>query len=243
MRCALSFALTIVVLAAALVTIAAVTARPGDRSLYPPEPCAPRVEIFLTHNGYHAELALPAALLRSRRGAAAAALDHVGPAPWVLVGWGDARFYREGGWSPRRIADALRTLWPDNPSVIRLTSLSRRPDLAFRSGVLPVELSEPGAERLLQRLDQSFRLAGGRPVLVPALQAGDAASYFESVERFSFAKTCNVWIGQLLNAAGLATAPMLELLPQGLMWKVRRQADARPCRQAGPRAADAGGRA
>jgi hypothetical protein len=188
--------------------------------------------VFLTHNGYHAELALPAALLRSRARAAAEALDHLGPSPWVLVGWGDARFYRQAGWSAERVRDALRALWPDNPAVIRLTPLNRAPELALRHGVLRIELSEPGEERLSQRLDHAFRIVGGRPLQVPALKAGDKAKYFESVERFSIAKTCNEWIGQLLNAAGIATTPMLDAAPQGLMWDIRRQTGARPRCQA-----------
>lgn len=232
--------MTLAAIAIGLMAITAATARPGNRSLYPPEPCAPHVTVFLTHNGYHAELVFPAALLRSRARATAKALDSLGSSPWVSVGWGDSRFYRQAGWSAERVRDALRTLWPDNPSVIRLTPMNRAPDLAFRRGILPIELSEPGAERLLQRLDHAFRIVGGRPVQVPALQVGDDAAYFESIERFSVAKTCNEWIGQLLNTSGLATAPMLDVAPQGLMWEVRRQAAARArCRAvAGP--ADAG---
>jgi len=204
-----------------LVAAAWATTRPGDPSLFPAQPGTPRLVVFLSHNAYHAELGLPTAFIRRQGGAAAAALDDLPPSPWVLIGWGDSRFYRTSGWSLARFRDGLHALWPNNPSVIRLTPLDREPDLAFKRGVLRVELSEPGAERLLERLDHSFRTVRGRPVRVPALQAGDPAAYFESVERFSIARMCNDWVGAVLNAAGLPTTPILDLAPQGLVWDVQ----------------------
>jgi uncharacterized protein (TIGR02117 family) len=211
------------VIALGLAAIAAATVRPGDPRLFPPRPCAPHVIVFLTRNSYHAELALPVPWLRAQGGAAAEALDRLRPSPWVLVGWGDSRFFRQAGWSAERIRDALRALGPDNPSAIRLTPLNRAPDLAFRSGVLRIDLSQAGARRLMERLDRSFRIEGRRPLQIPTLQPSDQAAYFASVERFSIAKTCNEWTGQILNAAGLATTPMLDATPQGLMWEVRGQ--------------------
>ena len=156
------------------------------------------------------------------------ALDHLELAPWVLVGWGDARFYTQTGWSFERIGDGLRALWPDNPSVLRFTPLDRQPDQAFEHGVLRLELSEAGAEQLLRRLDRSFGTAGGRTIPVPPRQASGSATYFQSVERFSVARLCNNWTGELLNAAGVPTMPVLHVLPQGLVWDVRRRSQAQP---------------
>jgi len=218
---ALRLAVSLLVVAAALTAITLVTARPGDPTLFPPAPGAPQVVVFVSHNGYHAELALPTATVRRHGGASAAALDQLSAAPWVLVGWGDARFYRGTGWSMERFADGLRALGPGNRSVLRLTPLDRDPDEAFASGILRIALSERGAERLLRRLDRSFRTMGGRPIPVPAPQQQRPAVYFESVERFSIGKLCNNWSGELLNAAGVPTTPALHALPQGLMWDVR----------------------
>lgn len=221
--------LVLLLLAAVAATLVATAlARPGDPHVFPPKAGEPRVAVFLSHNGYHTELALPTAFVRRRGGVTAEALDRLDPAPWVLVGWGDARFYMQTGRSFERVADGLRALWPDNPSVLRLTPLNRDPDRAFEHGVLRLELSEVGAERLLRRVDRSFRTAGGHPLPVPARQADGSAIYFRSVERFSMAKLCNNWTGEVVNAAGVPTMPALHVLPQGLMWDVGRRTDARP---------------
>lgn len=212
----LLFALALV---GAFTALALATARPGDPAVFPPKPAEPRVTAFLSHNGYHAELALPATFIRGHGGATADALEHLDPPRWVLIGWGDARFYRGTGWSLQRVGDGLRALWPDNPAVLRLTPLHRAPDQAFAHGVLRVELSEVGAERLLRRVDRSFRTVDGRTI--PASAAGGSAMYFQSVERFSASRLCNNWTGELLRAAGVPTTPALHVLPQGLVWDVR----------------------
>lgn len=210
------------------VATALATAQPGDPAVFPPRPQEPSVTIFQSHNGYHAELALPVAVVRARGGPTADALNHLRPSPWVLVGWGDARFYMGSGWSFRRMGQGLAALWPDNPSVLRLTPLDRSPDQAFEGDVLRIELSAVGAERLLRRLDRSFRTAGARTIPLGAGQADGSVVYFQSVERFSVARLCNNWVGELLSAAGVPTLPALHALPQGLAWDVRRRVQSDP---------------
>ena len=122
----------------------------------------------------------------------------------------------------RRILAAVRAaLPPSGPALLRLTPLSRRPDLAYDSGVLRRELTEGGARRLLQRLDRSFLVRGGRPVEAPSLGLHGDARYFESVERFGLPRLCNNWTGELLAAAGLPVTPALHLPPQGVMLDLR----------------------
>jgi hypothetical protein len=102
-----------------------------------------------------------------------------------------------------------------------LTPLSRDPGQAFESGVLRLELSREGAERMLQRLDGSFRLRAGEPTEAASTEDHGRARYFESVERFGLPKLCNNWTGDLLDAAGLPTTPALHLAPQGVMLDLR----------------------
>jgi hypothetical protein len=204
------------------------TTRPGDPALFPAKPGESRVAVFVVHNGFHSELAIPTAVMRRQGGASARALDKFEPSPWVLVGWGDARFYMQAGWSRARVADGLRALWPDNPSVIRMTPIPTDPDRAFENGLVRLELSPRGAARMLERLDRSLRLAGGEAVTVTSPEADGAATYFESVERFSLLKLCNNWTGELLNAAGVPTTTALHVMPQGLLLDLRLRSHAAP---------------
>ncbi|MDP3748820.1 MAG: DUF2459 domain-containing protein [Phenylobacterium sp.] len=201
-----------------------VTARPGDPGIYPPAPGEPRLTVYVIHNGYHTELALPSELVSRGGGPTAKALRRLPASPWVMAGWGDAEFYVGRGWSFQRVIDAVvAALPPGDPALLRLTPLSRAPDRAFKGGVLRVELSPKGAERMLRRLDGSFRLQDGEPVEAASAEDHGAARYFESVERFGLPMLCNNWTGELLDAAGLPTTPALHLPPQGVMLDLRRR--------------------
>jgi len=85
--------------------LATCTARPGDRTLYPVRYGQEQVTVYLVDNGYHIDIALPAEALTRAGGPTAAASRQVTPRDWVLVGWGDAKFYTETGMSFARVLD------------------------------------------------------------------------------------------------------------------------------------------
>src|SRR5208337_4455908 len=82
----------IVVLALLVATLA--TARAGDPRLYP-APKGEGVTLYLIDNGFHTDLAIPRALVMVHGGPIARATALTTDDPWVMVGWGDARFYEE----------------------------------------------------------------------------------------------------------------------------------------------------
>jgi hypothetical protein len=209
--------------AAGLVAVLAIAAAfvwrtPVDRTLYPPRPGEPALTVYVVNNGYHTDLVLPREALATRRGPAAAALSLVSPGPFVALGWGDRRFYIEHGVSPRRALDGLRALfWPANASAVKLAPLARSPDRIWRDGVTPLRISARGFEHMAARLDRTFELERGAPVVLPE-PSEDGGRFFASRERFGALHLCNHWTAQLLNAAGLSTRPLLDVLPAGLIF-------------------------
>jgi uncharacterized protein (TIGR02117 family) len=197
---------------------------PADPALYPARPGAPRVAIYVINNGFHTDLAVPAGALAAVPGAAAEAGATLKPSPWVSFGWGDEQFYTNAGFSTARAADGLRALFGwNNPSVVMMEPLRAAPDRLYRQGVTRLELSQEGFARLLRRLDRSYRLSGGKPEPFAASGWGDAR-FFRSTERFGVLHLCNHWAGELLNAAGIATRPVLDTLSAGLTLDVERAA-------------------
>ena len=87
--------------------------RPGDPALYPATEPAGAVEVHILDNGFHTDLALPRAALAARPGPLAEAVRSIPPGEWVLVGWGDAKFYVDQ--SP--IGDRLPDGWCLAPTV------------------------------------------------------------------------------------------------------------------------------
>lgn len=175
--------------------------------------------IYLIDNGFHSDLWLPTAALEAAGGPIAKAARTLTPSPWVGIGWGDAKFFTATGFDGARAVDALRAMFaPGNPSVIRLTAFPLPPERAVRADeATPLRLSRPGFAALLRRLDASARLDGsGAPVRSRGVPQAADERYVDSVEHFSAAHLCNHWIGEALNAAGLATTPVLDTLPAGL---------------------------
>src|SRR5690606_9721282 len=66
---------------------------PGDLELWRAPPGAAGVELHLLDNGFHTDLAVPRAVLEARGGPLAEAVRGLAPGDWILIGWGDAKFY------------------------------------------------------------------------------------------------------------------------------------------------------
>jgi uncharacterized protein (TIGR02117 family) len=211
-----------------LIAVVVITARPGDRRLYPAPADAPVTTVFLIDNGFHSDLVVPRAAFGTGSRVVGEAVAATTDKPWIVIGWGDARFYTEDGFSSARVADALRSLFaPGNPSVVRLEGLARSPDRIWREGVRPIRLSNAGLQRLLAHIGESLVMDGdGHPA--PAMGAAvDDVRFFRSTESFSLIHLCNHWTALNLNAAGLPVAPVIDTMPAGLVFDLKARAGLR----------------
>lgn len=197
---------------AAILAFALITYRPAD-----PRRLGGTAVVYIVDNGFHTDLAIPRGAL-DRAGPMREALALLPPSPWVLVGWGDERFYTHTGFSTARVADGLRALFgPDNPSVIRLTTLDRAPTQAFYPrDLMAVRLTEQGLAGVVGRIDGAF----ARPLRSPT-RWGPAGRFFASRERFSVLHLCNHWTGEVLHAGGTPDIPLLDTFPGGLRLGLR----------------------
>jgi uncharacterized protein (TIGR02117 family) len=218
-----AYALLIVV--GLFIALTAVTARSGDRTLWPPKPGEPVVEVFIVSHGYHAGILLPRAQLaelasRSGLSGLGTILARFADYPRLEIGWGDEGFYREVPTpGSLTVGLALRALFlPGNPSVLHVVGVKPHPRAMFtRADVVPIALSPTGFERMAARLDATVAVdAQGRPEdLGPGLYG--PSLFFRANGAFNLLNVCNHWLARLLDAAGLPTAPVLATLPSGLL--------------------------
>ena len=104
-------------------------------------------------------------------------------------------------------------------AVLHVVGFSEHPRKVFSAAeIVPVRLSPEGFERLVGRLDASFARVPGA-ALVEELGRGlyGPSLFYRGVDTFNVFNVCNHWVARLLSAAGLPTAPVLAILPQGLM--------------------------
>lgn len=207
----------------------------------PPDPDLVRadgtegVEIWVLDNGFHTDLAVPRAALEARAGPLGDAVRALPSSDWVLVGWGDARFYVDTRPIGSRLPDGARAFFrPGNPSVVMLDPSDANPATAYAPGVAhPIHLSRRGFSGLTDRLEASLAIRDGSVVAGPPAERRDAR-FFHSVETFWIGHLCNHWAGELLHAGGLPLRPVRSIVSAEIVRMAQRSQDTgRPALNAG----------
>jgi uncharacterized protein (TIGR02117 family) len=222
--------------AAIFVAATLLTLRSGDRALYPVAAGDPAVSVFVVSHGYHAGIVLPRAVLAdaaSRRGYASlvAVSTRFAAYPFLEMGWGDEGFYRSVPTiASLSVAMAARALFmPGNPSVMHVVGLSYPPRGAFPAAdIIALDLSADGFERMLSRIDATFAPADGGPVEDAGAGLYGPSRFYRARGTFNVFHVCNHWLADVLDAAGVPTAPVLATLPPGLFLDLEWRAGLRP---------------
>ncbi|HEY1540998.1 MAG TPA: DUF2459 domain-containing protein [Xanthobacteraceae bacterium] len=225
--------LALAIIAVVFVVAVVVTARRGDAALYPPAAGAPSVRILLVHNGYHSGVVLPRAAVAKLagergHGALIAVTTRFADYAWLEIGWGEEEFYRRVP-TPRDITFglALRALFrPDNPSVLHVVGVSDPRAQFAGAPMAELDLSTAGFARLVAKVEATFmRGADGLPHDIgPGLYG--PSLFYPAVGHFHIGYVCTNWVADMLDAAGVPTAPVLATLPQGLFFDLSMRAGA-----------------
>ncbi|HYD28679.1 DUF2459 domain-containing protein [Brevundimonas sp.] len=196
---------------------------PGDPARWRAARREPGVELHLLDNGFHTDLAVPRAALEARPGPLAEAVRSLPAGDWILIGWGDAKFYVDQSPIEGRLPDGARAFFrPGNPSVIMLDPAQRDPRVLFAGeGRRTFRLTPAGFAAMAAHIEASLDVSSGGP-RIAAARAGDDARFFASRETFSIAHLCNHWTAGVLNAAGLPVRPFRSIVSSELMAAIDR---------------------
>lgn len=195
-------------LAGALALVAALWTwtLPGDPASFAAD--GEGITVHVLNNGFHTDIAVPRAALEAQGGPLAQASRSIGAGDWVLIGWGDARFFVDTSPMETRIPDGLRAFfWPGNASVVMLDPETGDPARRFPPEARrTLHLTPEGFAGMTRRVEGSLSLIEGRPRLSTA-RDGDGAHFFASREHFWIGYLCNSWTARVLNAGGLPVRP------------------------------------
>jgi uncharacterized protein (TIGR02117 family) len=159
----------------------------------------PVVVIGLLQGPIHTDILLPLTpAVRTRfafaAGAGVPVLDPEGR--WLMLGWGAAAFYTTAGTYADITAGAVVTAAMGDAPVIRLDvtgPLPALPNLRY------LALSDAQFGALVDRVHAA--LAAETALDHPGFSGTDA--FFPAHGRFHAFRTCNVWLGETLRAAGI----------------------------------------
>lgn len=184
-----------------------------------PHPGPAQVEIRLVGTAIHYDLALPLTPDLRHRFAFVAqdgVAVHAPDAAWLLVGWGARGFYTTAGSYADIPVKAVAQAALQDQAVIRLEAWRD-----FAPEDLPesrqIFLSAAGYQALLARVEAD--LTDRRALPGASLTGQDA--FYPAESQFSALRTCNVWIGEVLRAAGLPLGqwtPSPQSLRLSLWW-------------------------
>lgn len=120
---------------------------------------------------------------------------------WLIVGWGAEQFYTATG-GPRRLTPA--TLWRAVTGDAAVMHLATGGEIIDPTGIHFLDLTEAQYAALVTRILRSFKFdAKGDPIPLDYAGFTPDDRFFAATGRFDILRTCNVWIGDTLRAAGL----------------------------------------
>ena len=199
---------------------------------------AAAAEALILNNGFNTDLAVPRAALEARPGPLAETVRALPQGDWVLIGWGDARFYVDQSPIEDRLLDGARAFFrPGNASVLMLDPHIGDPRARAAPGrVRALPLTARDLDALAARIEGSLDLGGGAPRLAAA-RPGDDARFYAARGRFWILNLCNNWTARTLNAAGLPVRPLRSVTAGEVMAAIdRARPDAAELDTAAPRA-------
>lgn len=170
--------------------------------------------VWIVSNGFHSSLGVEVRDFPNLR-----ALPAARGAERLLIGWGDAQWYR-GNANIGTFFSAV--FWP-TPSVLLLVPV-RRPfaETLAHSDVVRLDLSEEQFEKLRARIVSAFaRDPAGKPI--PAGNGFLPGSVFYLArERFYFPKMCNYWLAEQLQKSGVPVSRFRSISAAGLAHEAAR---------------------
>ncbi|MFN6946040.1 MAG: TIGR02117 family protein [Cytophagaceae bacterium] len=166
------------------------------------------IEIYVTSNGVHTDLVLPAT--NEVYNWKNKIPDHdfqSNDAEFVSFGWGDKGFYLDTPtWSDLKFSTAFKAAFWLGTSAMHVTMYKQSPELNEKSKM--IRISPEQYLKLVEYIDASFQKdPKGNILLIPGRHYdGVDDNFYEGTGRYNLFKTCNCWTGKGLKIAGVRTA-------------------------------------
>lgn len=164
--------------------------------------CAPQAAacntIFIVHNSWHAAIVLAKSDLADT---AMPELADFPSAEFIELSWGDRDYFPNPS---AGVFTAIKAALWSGGSVIHLVGVNDSV-ARFYPGATIVELrlSPPTYRRLVEYLDETFLRDGSPPRAHATAGLFPHSRFYPARRKFSLLRTCNTWVAEALEQAGL----------------------------------------
>lgn len=170
--------------------------------------------VYIVHNSWHAAIVLPrddlnVQILPELR-------DFPSPG-FIEFSWGDQDFFPDpdsGVWA------GLHAAFWSSGSVVHMVAIRANPRQFYPGAeIFELRLDPSAQQKLIHYLSASFARSGAGPA--PARPGLFSYSrFYPSRQKFSFLRTCNTWVAEALEAAGLPVAPRMVFTANNLAHQI-----------------------
>lgn len=169
-------------------------------------------QVILARRGWHIDIGFATDTLK---GPLAALARGFPGARYLFLGFGDLRYLLS---KHRHGPVLLEALWPGR-ALILLTAIQGTPEEAFGAAhVIRLHLHAEQAAALEGFLLNAFEQGATLPPAPYAPGPYEGSAYYRAAARYSALHTCNTWVAEALQAAGLSIHPR-GVLFAGQLWR------------------------
>jgi uncharacterized protein (TIGR02117 family) len=168
--------------------------------------CSPREPgcktVHIVHDSWHAGIVLRSEDIPRQN---IPELGDIPAAEFVEFSWGDKDYFPDPN---AGVLAALRAAFWSGGSVLHLVGFSRDLKAAYPgASITELNLAKGSFDRLVNFIAATFFRPAAQDRSPPSAGLYAYSRFYPSTHKFSLLKTCNTWVAEALEAAGLPVAP------------------------------------
>ncbi|HEX8312735.1 MAG TPA: DUF2459 domain-containing protein [Chthoniobacteraceae bacterium] len=168
--------------------------------------------VWVVSNGFHTSLGF-----RARDVPQLAVLTPDRHADYVLIGWGDADFYRYPATAWLLIKAVC---WP-TPGALHVVPVRGPLTGTLRnSDIIRLDVTPAGFAKMRGRLVKHLAMDERNAAVSLGNGYVETSRFYLSRESFYFPKMCNMWVAQTLRIGGVRVIPGMAISAQCLQWQI-----------------------
>jgi len=179
-------------------------------------------QVFVVHDRWHAAIVLSKADLPA---GAVPERAHFPTAEYLEISWGDQDYF------PAETAGvrlALRAAFWSRGSVLHVVGIAGAIENHFPgANIIAISLSEPAFQQLSDFLSASFHRPQPGVPAQPSRGLLPQGRFYHATGKFSILRTCNTWVAEALQYAGVAINPSCVITASSLGRRLRAHAVAK----------------